>query len=217
MVDATFKTIIFFLIFLISGCDDKGSIYRKKIFSIGGRTVVVPDDWEYWIFWEMSKSENPYDQILFSFDVNTFRTIERDAKNENQLDVELRPVNSELGEKEYWTNKDRINDLKVIKCENIKIHGEMYEHCYHIDSKEQVASFVETDIQSIKNKKTGKYVSVFGCAGDLPPRMHMNRICVGRSRISDTLQVEYSYRFSHFNRAVDIDLKIRNVMLGLLK
>lgn len=218
MVNVILKISFCFLLLFLSGCD--GSENRSsgpEKYVIAGEIVSVPPDWKFWHYSKIGKGEEAYDQIIFSFDVNTLINVEQNSRNENGLSVELRPVNSEFGEKWYWTNKDNINNAKIMNCEDIKINNEVYEHCYHADSKEQVASFVETNIQSIKDKKTGKYISVFGCAGELPSSIHMNRVCVGRSRITDDLQVEYSYRFFHFNRAVDIDLKIRNLMLGLLK
>ncbi len=149
-----------------------------------------------------------YEQLEFVLDINTFKPITADYKKDNNLTLELRPLGSEWGEKNYWTEKDPAFLLEPFRCQSFNVKGVAYEDCALL-GKGQINSYANTEKHAVRRKDTNQYIFMYGCTEKNP---HLNRICTARSKILDTLQVEYHYRFINFPRAIEIDFAIRDMI-----
>lgn len=214
--------VLLFSFLILSACDDgaKHSSGPTEI-QIADKLFIIPADWRYWRYEYMGNGEGgKFKQLRFTLDIDTFKPIKAEYGDEitNNFHMEIRPLASEFGEKYYWTNSDPVWRDPVYKanphnCRDIQHGNKLFELC-ELDKSVRINSGAYGGY-SLRNTKTGDYVSMFGCSDPDNKRKVLNKVCTGRARLLDNIQIEYTYRAEHFDRAVDLDQKAREIALGL--
>jgi hypothetical protein len=187
---------------------------KSRSITIADKEFLVPEDWKYWrnVYWE--EGDDPaYWQLDFVIDVRTYENIKANYKEPYNLHIEIRPIRSEFGEVNYWTEKSSIHKSKIFNCKPHIFENKEYEFCQH-ESKNRLQTGVD-DAYSLKDKKTGNYMSVFGCKEPFPEDSNLNDTCSGRTLLLDNIQIEYVYRAEYAFKALEIDHKVREIGLSL--
>lgn len=199
---------------ILLACDDTSSPGSTEI-QIADKTFIIPEKWQYWQYAEIANADNEkYKQLRLTVDVVTFEPIKPSYKNENtrNLHIEIRPLRAEFGEKYYWTNHDPVLGAQFFGCHEYTYNSTPYKFCKN--GKSPVLVDGGDIYYSIQNLTSQEYVSIIGCM--TPDKYkHLNPVCNARSRLLDNLQIEYHYRLENFNRAIEIDQKIHEVVSKL--
>ncbi len=192
--------------FSIIGCDNSPENSNLKILD---KTVYFPKNYNF------IKYSQKNQVAEFALNISTFEptNYQEALKSGDLLTVEVRALASEFGEKYYWTDKDPASTAQKYNCKSTTENDQNIEICeYKKDVRLNNSAYGG---YSLKDKKSGKYISVFGCSDPHNERQSINKVCTGRARLLDNLQIEYSYRASHFGKALKIDQSVRKTMLGL--
>ncbi len=195
--------------------DAKSRVRTEPVeIQIADKKFVLPVNFKNWQYKRISNDNGVYKQLSFILNTDTFRPIKAEYGDgiTTNFHVELRPMASEFGEKKFWTKDDPIYKIDPKNCKDYSLSDNEYLFCEQ-GRKIRLDSWGD-DFYSIRDKKTGEYIAIIGCA-DFSP--HGNAVCSGRARILDNLQVEYLYRREHFNRAVEFDHRARVLILSLYK
>lgn len=182
---------------------------------IGGELFTVPAEWDHWRYEYMGDAMGgKFKQLQFTLDINTFEPIQAEygPNGSRNFHMEIRPLRSEFGEKPYWTDKDPAIVAEPSKCgTTIVENNDEFEVCEY-DASVRLNSYAHGGY-AIRNKKTGAYISMFGC---IPKKFKPpNRVCTGRARVLDNIQIEYGYREEHFDKAIELDQRARRIALSL--
>ena len=205
---------VVFLLGALAGCNEKVPQKPKYAFKINGIELVIPNDWKDWRVQDVRATNGlpPYQKLLFTLDIDTYENVVRDSDSDNQIDVELRPIRSEFGEKRYWTATDRVFETNPKECVSREVNMMTYFVCKH-DSRHQLVDWGK-EFYSIRfNEEENEFPVVLGCSDNT----HLNNICVVRSKYNDLLQIEYSYPKGNESKSHIIEGHIRTVIDKLHK
>ncbi len=196
--------ISFFTAIALLACDDK-STYTE--FKIANETVYFPSNYKFVKY-------IPQDQVAeFTIDVETFQPIENaeGLKKGTVLAVEIRPLGSEFGEKYYWTKDDPALKAKPISCQNTDYQNKTYLLCSY-DKKAKIVNAMD-ELFTVQIANSKDFTSILGCMR----QNNAGAVCMGRSRITKDIQIEYVFYKKHFSRVVEITQELENVSLKLLQ
>ncbi|GER05204.1 hypothetical protein JCM17846_28860 [Iodidimonas nitroreducens] len=130
-------------------------------------------------------------------------TLEQKKKN---LSVKIGPL-SNMDRGYYWTDEDEALNLPEVSCSHIHYADKNIELCDHGFSGEQVES---AHVYTVKNLSDDKHTTVLECR----ERSQLsNPLCIGRVRFLDNLQINYQYNISYFEKAIEIDQGLHDLIL----
>ena len=197
----TYRFFILTLVFLLLvACQEKA---QNKAVEIADKTFVIPKEWEHWDFSER------YAQLTLNLNVEDYKPFKAKKLEEKRKKIRFRvvPVFSTLARSSYGTEKDSFLKKDPVSCEVITYSYQKFELCdYGFRGSDKVSQRMYT----IKNLSKNSEISVLMC---LERSALPNPMCLVSGRFLDNLQINYGYNISYFERAVEIDQTLRELVL----
>jgi|GEM_PF-6701928 len=193
------------LIPFLSACGESEMNSSSRSIQMADKVFLMPLETEvHW--WSVNSKES---WLSFNLNIEIFQphnpnTLEQKIKN---IPVRIGPL-STMDRGYYWTEKDSVLKLPVISCEVLNYSGQKFELCDHgFTGKGEV----DPHVYIIKKEVSEADITVLECRerANLP-----NPMCHARTRFLDNLQINYGYNISYFEKAIEIDQKLREFVLN---
>lgn len=207
---ATYVALALFLFsgcFFLAACDENQTNSSNQTIHVANKTFLMPTEantnW-----WQFNSEES---WLKFDLNAETFKphnpnTIEKKVRN---LSVRVGSI-STMDRGYYWTEKDSALISEPFSCKTIDHLGKKFELCDHGFTGKDKA---QPRVYVIKSN-VDDAITILECRENLKMP---NTMCHARMRLFDNLQVNYGYNISYFERAVEIDQKLREFVLKYYK
>ncbi len=205
---------LYFCVVLLAlvACDDKYSFESREI-KLADKVFMIPEDWQYWSYSQVKNANNEkYDLLRFNLSVEEYLPYSSDnlEQKKKALLVSVGPV-SYMDKGHYWTEKDTVLKQEPLSCKTIASFEGKFELCDHGVTGPNRAA---TRIYSIKDKSENTIISILSCTEGL--RLP-NPMCNVRARFMGNLQINYGYSLLYFEKALEIDRNLREIIFNFYK